>query len=94
MVTIYNANYGKVIDESQINHRSTEESQKGKIELSTLAMSILNEIKADNSIKTTEIADRLSIARETVSRNIAKLKKCGYITRVGSDKFGHWEVKE
>ena len=94
MVTIYNANYGKVIDESQINHRSTEESQKGKIELSTLAMSILNEIKANNSIKTTEIADRLNIARETVSRNIAKLKKCGYITRVGSDKFGHWEVKE
>lgn len=94
MVTIYNANYGKVIDESQINHRSTEESQKDKIELSTLAMSILNEIKANNSIKTTEIADRLNIARETVSRNIAKLKKCGYITRVGSDKFGHWEVKE
>ncbi|MBQ8142644.1 MAG: winged helix-turn-helix transcriptional regulator [Bacilli bacterium] len=94
MVTIYNENYGKVIDESQINHRSTEESQKGKIELSTLAMSILNEIKADNSIKTTEIADRLNIARETVSRNIAKLKKCGYITRVGSDKFGHWEVKD
>ena len=57
-------------------------------------MSILNEIKADNSIKTTEIADRLNIARETVSRNIAKLKKFGYITRVGSDKFGHWEVKE
>ncbi len=57
-------------------------------------MSILNEIKANNSIKTTEIADRLNIARETVSRNIAKLKKCGYITRVGSDKFGHWEVKE
>lgn len=94
MVTIYNANYGKVIDESQINHRSTEESQKGKIELSTLAMSILNEIKANNSIKTTEIANRLNIARETVSRNIAKLKKCGYIARVGSDKFGHWEVKE
>ena len=94
MVIIYNANYGKVIDESQINHRSTEESQNGKIELSTLAMSILNEIKANNSIKTTEIANRLNIARETVSRNISKLKKCGYITRVGSDKFGHWEVKE
>ncbi len=94
MVTIYNANYGNVIEESQLNHRSTEKSQKSDFKLSDLAWSILSEIKSSNYIKTSEIAEKLSVTRETVSRNITKLKEYGYISRNGSDKYGHWEVKE
>ena len=42
----------------------------------------------------TEIAKELSLARETVNRNMKKLQEQGIIKRVGADKNGHWEVIE
>ena len=90
MVTIYNANYGKITEESQKNHRSIEESQN--IDLNELTRKILDLIVKNNKIKTLEIASLLNVSRETVSRNISKLKEKGIITRVGSDKYGYWKV--
>ena len=41
-----------------------------------------------------QVAKELSLARETVNRNMKKLQKEGIIKRIGADKNGHWEVIE
>ena len=95
MVTIFNANYTKVTEKSQKDHRKiTEESQKNDIELTGVMKGILDLVRTNNDIKTIEIAEKLGITRETVSRNITKLRESGLIERVGSDKYGYWKVKQ
>ena len=95
MVTIYNANYIKITEESQKDHRKViEESQQNGSLLTDVMKGILDLVKANNDIKTLEIAEKLNITRETVSRNISKLRERGLIERIGSDKNGHWKVNE
>ena len=43
-------------------------------------------------ISQTELASQLSIARETVNRNMKKLQEQSIIRRIGADKNGHWEI--
>ncbi len=38
------------------------------------------------------IAQELGVAERTVKNHLAKLKKCGKISRVGGKTHGHWEV--
>lgn len=52
----------------------------------------ISQIKQNQFISQTEIAKELSIARETVNRNMKKLQEQGIIKRVGADKNGHWEI--
>ena len=49
--------------------------------------------KADPYVTADELAELLGVSRRTVLRAIAKLRESGRITRVGSDKTGHWLVK-
>ncbi|MCR4743507.1 MAG: winged helix-turn-helix transcriptional regulator [Treponema sp.] len=51
-------------------------------------------IEENKFISQSKIAKELSLARETVNRNMKKLQKLGIIKRVGADKNGHWEVKK
>ncbi len=53
---------------------------------------VLEIIKNDPYILTSDIAVQLNIKRETVSRSISKLKKLGFITRVGKTKGGYWKL--
>jgi len=53
---------------------------------------ILNLIKENNNITTTELASLLNIARRTVARYIGLLKSEGKLKRIGPDKGGYWEV--
>lgn len=53
---------------------------------------IVELVTATPHISYDEIAERLSIARSTVMRNIGKLKAMGVLRRVGSRKTGHWQV--
>ena len=55
---------------------------------------VLDIIKNDPYILTSDIADQLNIKRETMSRIISKLKKLGFITRVGKTKGGHWKTNK
>ena len=41
-----------------------------------------------------EIADKISKTSKTVQRTFASLKDRGLISRVGSDKTGHWVSHE
>ncbi|MDR1992365.1 MAG: winged helix-turn-helix domain-containing protein [Nitrososphaerota archaeon] len=41
-----------------------------------------------------EIAEKVGYSKRTVSRQMNLLQEAGTITRVGSPKTGHWEVKQ
>ena len=41
-----------------------------------------------------KISKVVGLHRRTVSRYINKLKDKGLVTRIGSDKTGHWDVKD
>lgn len=46
----------------------------------------------DNGLNYAAYGALLGVSEATVKRRLGKLKAAGYITRVGSNKSGHWEV--
>ena len=40
------------------------------------------------------LAEKTGYSTATIKRHIQELKKLGLLERVGSDKIGHWEIKE
>lgn len=79
---------GKITDKSHKSHT------KVTVNLTEVQQNIVNAIKQNQFVSQTEIAKELSLARETVNRNMKKLQEQGIIKRVGADKNGHWEVIE
>ena len=65
---------------------------KVTVNLTKVQQDILKAIAKDNNISQNELAQKLSLARETINRNMKKLKEQGIIERVGADKNGHWEI--
>ncbi len=55
---------------------------------------ILSVLKANPSITRTELSKAIGIGTTTVYRYLKKLQDVGIIGRIGSDKTGHWEIKE
>ena len=55
---------------------------------------ILQLIRTNTAISTSEIAKRIGVARMTIHRDIEKLKQAGLLTRIGPDKGGWWKVTE
>ena len=53
---------------------------------------ILNFIKMNNKISTTEIADLLKLNPKTIKRDFQQLKNNGLIERIGGERGGHWEI--
>ena len=53
---------------------------------------ILRLIRENPEITTSELAEKSGVTPKGVEWNIGKLKKEGFIKRVGPDKGGHWEV--
>ena len=49
-------------------------------------------MKKEPFITATDISKQIEISHRKVQTNIAKLKQKGIISRLGSDKGGHWEV--
>ena len=81
-------------DTAKITQKSYESHSKVTVNLTEVQQNIITAIKQNPFISQTEIANELSLARETVNRNMKKLQEQGIITRVGADKNGHWEVIE
>ena len=46
----------------------------------------------DNGLNYAAYGALLGVSEATVKRRLGELKAAGYITRVGSNKSGHWEV--
>ena len=55
---------------------------------------ILEEMKKNTSITTTDLARILHVTRRTIHRDIDLLKQQGLLTRIGPDKGGNWKVIE
>lgn len=53
---------------------------------------IVELIKNNNKITTTEIAKIMGVVRITIARDIEKLKRDSVVSRTGSDKHGFWEI--
>lgn len=53
---------------------------------------IIEIILINKNISAQEIAKQMNISSRAVEKQIAKLKKCGILKRVGADKGGYWEV--
>jgi Fic family protein len=49
-------------------------------------------IVKDNTLNYAAYAAMIGISEATVKRRLGELKKAGIITRVGSNKNGHWEI--
>lgn len=49
-------------------------------------------IESDHFIKTHEITLQMHLSQRTVENAIARLKKAGFLKRIGPTKSGHWEV--
>ena len=81
-------------DTEKITVKSHESHSKVTVNLTELQQNIIATIKQNQFVSQTEIAKELSLARETVNRNMKKLQEQGLIKRVGADKNGHWEVVE
>ena len=55
---------------------------------------IIDCLKANPYITMNELSAEVGISRKSIAANIKKLKEIGYISRIGADKNGYWQVKE
>ena len=60
----------------------------------TKVMEILALLREDASMTTTEMAQRLSVNRRTIQRELEKLKKKNCIERKGGRRYGYWKIHE
>ena len=81
----------KAYDEKD-NVTSHKSHSKITGDLTQVQQKILEAIMQNKYISQTELASQLSIARETVNRNMKKLQEQSIIRRIGADKNGHWEI--
>ena len=78
----------------KINVKSHENHSKITVNLTQVQEKILEAVKENKYVSQTELATQLAITRETINRNMKKLREQGIIKRVGADKNGHWEIVE
>jgi len=64
------------------------------VKLNKNQLKMLELIEVNNKITIIETAEALSISETAVENNIKKLREKGIISRVGSDKTGHWKILE
>ncbi|CAM4065596.1 winged helix-turn-helix transcriptional regulator [Vreelandella rituensis] len=53
---------------------------------------LLRLLHDNNQLTRQQLADILGKDVRTIARALAKLQQAGKLTRIGSDKTGHWEV--
>ena len=61
-------------------------------EMQSMAWSVYLQIAANGHLTTVQMAEALGISNRMVRKHINTLKAKGLITRVGSNKTGHWEA--
>ena len=55
---------------------------------------ILALLREDATMTTAEMAQKLSVNRRTVQRELEKLKKKNRVERKGGRRYGYWEIHE
>lgn len=62
------------------------------IEMTDIQKGIIDLIGTNVSISIDQMAVKLAVKKRTLEREIAKMKRKGYISRTGSPRSGKWEV--
>ena len=62
------------------------------IELTIIQKDIIDLIRADKTISIDQMAVKMAVKKRTLEREIANLKQKEYISRIGSPRWGQWEV--
>ncbi|MDR1981113.1 MAG: HTH domain-containing protein [Tannerellaceae bacterium] len=81
-------------DENTPNKLGVSDTEKLGVKLNKNQFKMLQLIEINNKITIIEMAKSLSISETAVENNIKKLREKGILLRVGSDKTGHWQIKE
>jgi len=89
VVTLKNLNYGMVSMPFGINC-GIENGIDDGIEKNT--EEIINAILANPKITQKRLADETGLSVRTVARELKRLRDTDVIRRVGSDKYGYWEI--
>jgi len=87
-VVIKNVNYPN----EAINGVINEVINEAVNETITRRNNIINALSINGQLTKAELAKQFGIAKSTLDRDLAELKKQGRLKRVGSNKTGHWEV--
>ena len=70
-----------------------EKVVEGVVEkLSTNQRKILEAIAKDPAVSAQKLSGLVGISHRKIQDNLSKLKKRGFLKRVGPDKGGHWEI--
>ena len=80
-------------DKSGFTDKNTDKNDF-TVKLSEREQIIVKLLKVNPNLNASELAEKLSVTRQTINNQIKSLKAKGIIVRIGSDKTGHWEVKE
>jgi ATP-dependent DNA helicase RecG len=62
--------------------------------VSDTAKAIYSHIQADPNISRNELVNLTGISLKNVQKHINRLKELGLIRRIGSTRFGYWEIIE
>ena len=62
------------------------------IELTIIQKDIIDLIRADKTISIDQMAVKMAVKKRTLEREIANLKQKEYLSRIGSPRWGQWEV--
>ena len=72
---------------ARITQKSHKSHSKVTVILTAVQQNIIAALKQNQFVSQTEIANELSLARETVNRNMKRLQEQGIIKRVGARKY-------
>ena len=72
---------------------SGQENGRINDHISDLEQAVLNCLREDPGMTNAELIVKTGKSQRTITRALASLKGKGLITRIGSNKTGHWQVK-
>ena len=75
---------------NKISPNSEEKSSEKGSQKSS--QKILETLRQNPNMSTTELAEQIGISRRAVAKHVAVLQSVGVLRRIGPDKGGHWEV--
>ncbi len=81
-------------EKSQASDPINTVSDPIKVSSDPIKMQLIEAIKQDNSLNYAEYGRLLGVSESTIKRRLNELKQTGLITRIGSNKTGHWEIKQ
>lgn len=67
-------------------------SEKVTEKVTEKELNILKLLEQDPGYTYSDLADKLSVSRKTISEKIKILKNKGILERIGSDKKGYWKI--